>query len=731
MLSVRAATVAAFAGLALAPAHLHAQTAPSASPSPQAPDPSNAQEPINLPPVTVTAARGSDLEKLDVSTTVLTRKEIEAMPEMGLDQLVNRIPGVWNLTIPTGELHPTGQPFSIRGFGSSTTINTLVMVDGVPMNDPYFRTVDWSTVSKAAVDRIEVIRGGGATSLWGNMAMGGVVNIITKRPEKTGGGIDANYGSYGTLGLDVDGAAVANDRLKVGVNYTHQQSNGYNLTPAQYQNSNLVPTSSLVNNIGFSAYLNPSDKLKIFTKAYFHQAYEDGLVWSLAHNSWSSYRLLAGGTYDLSDKSAINFSIWAGGGVFTTINAASGSYSLNNINALNQYVSQRESAPNSNQGGSIFYQTDTEHVKDIKLGIDVRRTAVVDNISLFSSSSAAPTTFINQGEHRLEGVFAQGTFKFDVIPLEVTVGLRGDFYQALNASSTTVNTNTVNSIPNSGSGSFDPRVGFRYFAFDGISLRGAIYRNFSEPGMNQMYRSFASGTSYTATNPNLQPMTNVGEEIGFDIVSGKTTLSATYFNNNYQNFIDYVTICNTNAACAAPYITAAGLSSSFTSVRQYNNVGNANINGVEVIGGWQVVDSVRLTGSVTFTNAMLTSSYYPTLERTGVQLGQVPQWTLNLGAEWNPLPGLFLNAHLKSFPNYWNDTGHTQLNQGATLIDVGATYKIKEAVEFYGTIQNLTNAQYLAQGYALTSFEGSTVSTTTIPALGMPFTATAGLRARF
>src|SRR6266404_9721162 len=165
MSSIRAATVVAILVLALLPALAKAQNTPP-----------NAPPPVSLPPVTVSAGRGSDVEKLDVSTTVLTREQIQAMPETGLDQIVNNIPGIWTFTIPTGQLHPTGQPFNIRGFGSSTTINTLVMVDGVPMNDPYFRTVDWSQVSKDSIQSIEVIRGGGASSLWGNMAMGGIVN---------------------------------------------------------------------------------------------------------------------------------------------------------------------------------------------------------------------------------------------------------------------------------------------------------------------------------------------------------------------------------------------------------------------------------------------------------------------------------------------------------------------------------------------------------------------------
>ena len=277
---LRAAVVAAIAGLSAGPTLVRAQT------------PSDQQ----LPPVTVTAGRGSDLEKLDVSTTVIPREQIQAMPQTSLDQIVNHIPGIWAPTIPTGQLHPTAQPFNIRGFGSSTTINTLVMVDGVPINDPYFRTIDWSQVPKASIERIEVIRGGGATSLWGNMAMGGVVNIITRQPSRTGVALDANYGSYNTFNGDGYGSVIFNDKLKVGLSYGHSQSSGYNLTPAQYQNPNLVPTASWADNVNFSAYLNPSDSTNLFAKAYFHQASESGLTWQMANNQWSTYRLLLGGT---------------------------------------------------------------------------------------------------------------------------------------------------------------------------------------------------------------------------------------------------------------------------------------------------------------------------------------------------------------------------------------------------------------------------------------------------
>jgi outer membrane receptor protein involved in Fe transport len=540
-----------------------------------------------------------------------------------------------------------------------------------------------------------------------------------------------SYGSYNTANAEVGGTVAVNDNLKVGLTYNHAQSSGYNLTPAQYQNANLVPTASKADNIDFSTYLTASENLKLFAKAYFHQAYEDGLVFNIAHNQWSSYRMLVGGSYQLDERSSINFNAWAGGGTFGTINASTGSYTLNNISATNQFVSQIETAPNSDQGGSVFYQLDLASIKDIKIGLDARRIAISDYNNLFASATAAPTSFIANGEHRLEGLFGQGTYRFTGIPLDVTIGLRGDFYQALNANVLTVNSGTNVPVANSSASSFDPRIGLQFHMTDDLVLRAAAYRNFSAPGMNQMYRSFASGTSFTAINPNLQPMTNIGEEAGFDFKWREFNLSATVFNNNLDNFIDFVTVCNTNAACAAPFITAAGLSPAFTTVRQYNNVGSATFQGIEVIGGWQPLKDLRLNAGFTTTRAFLTSSNYPTLELTGVQLGQVPNWMVTAGAEWRPIPELAFTATLKSFPAYWNDTGHTQLNDAATLIDLGVTYSPAKAVDIYGSIQNLTNANYLATGYSLTSFEGPTVSTTSIPTLGMPLTVIVGLRAKF
>ncbi len=129
------------------------------------------------------------------------------------------------------------------------------------------------------------------------MAMGGVINIVTREPTKTGVAADVSYGSFNTSTAEISTSLAVNDKLKVGLSYNHTQSAGYNTTPAQYRNVNLVPTASKADNVAFSAFLTPSESLKLYAKAYFNQTYEDGLAWTYAHNNWSTYRLLLGGSY--------------------------------------------------------------------------------------------------------------------------------------------------------------------------------------------------------------------------------------------------------------------------------------------------------------------------------------------------------------------------------------------------------------------------------------------------
>ena len=90
--------------------------------------------------------------------------------------------------------HPTAQGVSLRGVGPSGVSRTLVLIDSVPFNDPFGGWVYWTRVPLDSVDRIEVVDGS-SSILYGNYAMGGVINIVTNQPARRTFEIKPQYGN--------------------------------------------------------------------------------------------------------------------------------------------------------------------------------------------------------------------------------------------------------------------------------------------------------------------------------------------------------------------------------------------------------------------------------------------------------------------------------------------------------------------------------------------------------
>ncbi len=695
--------------------------------------------------ITVTAGRGSELENLPISTTVVPREEVLNSPEQQTDQIINKIPGVFINQIPSTSLHPTGSTFSIRGFGTSTNVNTLVMVDGIPFNDPFFRTVNWARIPKNSIESLEVIRGGGATSLWGNLAMGGVVNIVTRPPQDDKLSVYADYGSYNTLNTGFSGALFKTEKMSMGISYDYSQTQGYNATPEQYRSPYMTATGSQVNNLTLYTLFTPSASSNYYAKLNLNTTSETTATWENASNKWNNYVLSGGGTTRFEDSSSINFNAWGSFQQMKTTNSGqTPTYNIFTPNIGIPYISQNETDNYQSYGMSVFYQRDFGQFKDVKFGVDGRIITSDDNIDQFAATGFNSANLINKGQNTFQGLFITGTYQFKDAPIDINFGLREDFYQVNNSSLSGAIYTPGKAPAPFGSGlasnsytSFDPNLGIKYYANDYLDLRAAMYRNFAAPGMNQLYRTFLSGSSITIANPNLAPQTNFGQEIGFDLRTKEkdASLSFTIFNNNLSNFIDGATMC-TSAATCNPLIAGTGLTpGSITQLRQNVNAGSATLRGYEILTQATVNKSVKVNVGFTQTWAYLNTSDYDSgsspADPTNAQLGQVPPWMVNAGVQWQATPELTLSGQLQSFPAFWNNTAHTQLNDGAMLVNIGFRYQLEKNVQLYGTIQNLFNTNYLAQGMTYTSYQGSTVNNASVPSMGPPRWFTLGVRATF
>ncbi len=130
-----------------------------------------------------------------IGVTVITREQIANSAAASLPDLLSRYAGI-------NTRNSSGSPdvsIDLRGFGASGDQNTLVLLDGQRLNDIELTTVRWSAIPLAAIERVEIQRGGGAV-LYGAGASGGTINIITRSPlaGAKSAAVSSSYGSYNT-----------------------------------------------------------------------------------------------------------------------------------------------------------------------------------------------------------------------------------------------------------------------------------------------------------------------------------------------------------------------------------------------------------------------------------------------------------------------------------------------------------------------------------------------------
>jgi outer membrane cobalamin receptor len=150
--------------------------------------------------ITVTATRTETrLADTPASVVVLSREALDQTTAPTIDDALRQVAG-FTLFRRAGSrvANPTAQGVSLRGVGASGASRALVLDDGVPLNDPFGGWIYWGRVPRAALERVEVLRGG-ASDLYGSSAIGGVVHFI----RLTSPGVDAEVsaGSHGTAAV--------------------------------------------------------------------------------------------------------------------------------------------------------------------------------------------------------------------------------------------------------------------------------------------------------------------------------------------------------------------------------------------------------------------------------------------------------------------------------------------------------------------------------------------------
>jgi iron complex outermembrane receptor protein len=188
-------------------------------------EPVGAEEKIKLEEVVVTATRYEEkITDVPASVSVITEENIKNSTAQNIPDLLKTQVGVL-----VNDITGNRRTFTVdlRGFGETSPLNTLVLVDGRRVNQADLSGVDWAEIPLDRVSRIEIIRGGRGSVLYGDNAAGGVINIITKEGSQGfKGGVSLAAGSFGTFKADsYAGGSLKNLSLHLSGNYL--TSNGF------------------------------------------------------------------------------------------------------------------------------------------------------------------------------------------------------------------------------------------------------------------------------------------------------------------------------------------------------------------------------------------------------------------------------------------------------------------------------------------------------------------------
>lgn len=182
--------------------------------------------------VVVTATRFSEIDtRVSANVSVITRQDIRNLPAQTLPDVLATRAGIDVRQL--GGSMGKDATVDMRGFGSTATSNTLILVDGLRVNPVDLGSIIWSSIPLESVERIEIIRGSG-TVLYGDGATGGVINIITNKSGNPVAGVTATLGSFAYKGVDIQ-LANGNDKAYYNLVAKYATSDGFRNNSQQDQ----------------------------------------------------------------------------------------------------------------------------------------------------------------------------------------------------------------------------------------------------------------------------------------------------------------------------------------------------------------------------------------------------------------------------------------------------------------------------------------------------------------
>jgi len=658
--------------------------------------------------VTVTATR-SEQRTGDVpaSVSVLDREDIKQSPALVADDLLRQIP-TFSLFRRTSSLasHPTAQGVSLRGIGPSGVSRTLVLVDGVPNNDPFGGWVYWSRVPLESSERIEVVDGS-TSSLYGNYAMGGVINFVTNPATPKTLDVKAQYGNRSTPKVDFRGSHVWG-KLGVTVDGNVFNTDGYYIVRENERGRVDNRAAAEFWNLNLKLDYTPSDRVHAFARiGYFDENRDNGKASTIDGTEEANdtiWRAYSGGVRArMPDQSELQATVFTDFETFHSnflaVPAANPPRSIGRM-TLTQKV------PTHSAGGMVQWSRAFGTKQYFTAGSDLRW---VDGDSLENGLDAQTGTTVvllrdSGGTQRNYGFFVQDLIT-PTSQLVLTLSARVDGwrnYEGHNLETSLIGApvNNVPSLPDRSDTVASPRAAARYHLTDRLDVWGDIGWGFRTPTLNELYRQFRVGTTLTLANYNLGPERLTGGEAGASFaITPNSTVRATWFDNHIKDPVSNVTISQ--------------VGNNVTQQRQ--NLGKTHVRGIQTDVEYHFASDWRVAAAYVYDQAKVTEN--PTTPAlVGKWLPQVPEHRGSLRLAYSNARMFTASAGVQFVGSQFDDDLNTPSRRlpDFAVVDIIGSRAVGRNFEFFAGVQNLFNAEYFV----------GTLPTT----VGTPRLITAGIR---
>lgn len=649
-----------------------------------------------LKTIVVTSAGGYEQNIADAAATisVISAEELEKKSYSDITDALKNVPGVF---VQGGG---TNQTISIRGMGSAYT---LFLIDGKPMNDGSLLTTNGGVQGASvnflppieSIERIEVIRGP-SSSLYGSDAMGGVINIITKKhQDELTGSIRTEYikaGKSNKVNNDAINTSLYVNAPLIEKLLSLQVTAGFqNIEESPLQRTTTETGESDPEfdkkNIGAKFVYTPDAKNTITAEIKNTQqerTHTPGI--SLLPTATRTYSELEKNSYTLSHEA--KYDKWL-----------STSY-LQFDQDENNSITGRTVGKVTNPGGILFEtltvnSQGTYFFDDHSLTVGGRylEETLEDGTTNQQAAMAGKVTKMDRYQWSL---FAEDTWSV-TDKLALTLSGRYDENEFFGDN-------------------FSPKAYAVYKANDNFTLKGGVISGYKAPSLRSSSPQYMLNSMGGAImpNPDLKPETSWTYETGFAYENHDLGLLASLM--VYQtDFNDKITRSARVAGSRLP-TEAEGGKAEYTQAEiddfvknsafyQENgsfpysstgytfnyNLDEAQIRGLELTTDYSITDYLKYRHSYTYTE-----SEQKTGANKGDPLNDISKHMFNAGLDWDVNDQLSLWTQL----NYRSKTVGDNENPAYTFVDVGAVYDYSDAIKLSTGIYNVANKNVLEDGNA-------------------------------